>query len=1153
LPFTMPCPPATTTVQSSTLQAEVEKRAQRMALLQAKLQRTRFTLTELQASQQRLRTSTDKVESLNAQLNKDERSKARRASLGALRGELNEALSVMNAASRRVEQMEAITDMLVSQLAEREAQLGEAQEAARCAESQHAQEVAALTGEREGLIDQVASSQERLADLEARDAELGLKLDEAARRAATLGAALRGAEAERDAAVAREREALRGAMAEAQQAQHDLVLQLQAKEEALAAALEQAKMGTPVGEGAKKVLPMAFQRIKCVHLESRAPERPGGLANVLLATQQQLAEEKAQREGAETAAQQAQRERDEAINTLESKISAMDAERQRQVAEKHASLESMVRAAAAATTEAAMKAEALKKLRIEQEALEARLAASEGHGAEVAARLAARDAEVGTLSRQSAAAVTNLERRLEESAARRAELEAALAAARAMATGEGHRADAAAAEIVALRSELAGAGGALEAARAAHARDQEEGAARCEELAARLAEVREAGRQLAELKSGAEARAAALESELEELKQAPPAGTPVGNASKQVVRLSFAKIQEMREREAEQGERVAALEASLEEARAKLAEAQAALQTRETALQAQLEGKDQELAAARTSAAAAAAALHARLDEALAGARVAQEAHAAVQAEPEAHLQSKAALQAEIESLRDTVAHLGTLFYTADATLAAQTAAQEGSETEWVAQLCAARSDRDAAELERAGLERDLQAALERLAAKEAEVEEARGAPTPKGEAAKQVASLSMRRIAELQSELAAHEAAVAAAGERSAALAAELEATRAELAAAQAAAQAESGSLAEELAALRARVAADSENAAVAKTQMETLEAALAAARLEAASLSAARAGAMGDSAPRSPNTAAVAPLQASPAAPVLLPNLLMTCLLGALSFARIAELEEQLADQMRQGEAAQEGTEQARQELASAQAARRAAAESSAEVARLEHELAVSSRQVEEQRALLTHVTEALALQREATSLTQRLGDERAVELAKQLETARRASAESGLRLQQAERELAGAARTKRQHAELSATFSAARAKAEALAVELNALKAEKALRSSSTAQATAEVERARRREQAGERRAEAEAARRIELEAALRASRVEAQRAGRAAEAAEAEAARKLQALASEHSQRERVLRLVASLACGALLALGSAWMVQQGKCE
>lgn len=138
-------------------------------------------------------------------------------------------------------------------------------------------------------------------------------------------------------------------------------------------------------------------------------------------------------------------------------------------------------------------------------------------------------------------------------------------------------------------------------------------------------------------------------------------------------------------------------------------------------------------------------------------------------------------------------------------------------------------------------------------------------------------------------------------------------------------------------------------------------------------------------------------------------------------------------------------------------------------------------------------------------------------------------------------------------RQHAELSATFSAARAKAEALAVELNALKAEKALRSSSTAQATAEVERARRREQAGERRAEAEAARRTELEAALRASRVEAQRAGRAAEAAEAEAARKLQALASEHSQRERVLRLVASLACGALLALGSAWMVQQGKCE
>lgn len=62
-------------VQSPELQAEVEKRAQRMSLLQAKLHRTRFTLTELQASQQRLRTSSDKVESLSAQLGRDERSK----------------------------------------------------------------------------------------------------------------------------------------------------------------------------------------------------------------------------------------------------------------------------------------------------------------------------------------------------------------------------------------------------------------------------------------------------------------------------------------------------------------------------------------------------------------------------------------------------------------------------------------------------------------------------------------------------------------------------------------------------------------------------------------------------------------------------------------------------------------------------------------------------------------------------------------------------------------------------------------------------------------------------------------------------------------------------------------------------------------------
>lgn len=70
-----------------------------------------------------------------------------------------------------------------------------------------------------------------------------LMLDEAAGRAASLSEELRGAEAELDEAAEREREALRAAMAEAQRAQHDLMLQLRAKEEALAAALEQAKVG----------------------------------------------------------------------------------------------------------------------------------------------------------------------------------------------------------------------------------------------------------------------------------------------------------------------------------------------------------------------------------------------------------------------------------------------------------------------------------------------------------------------------------------------------------------------------------------------------------------------------------------------------------------------------------------------------------------------------------------------------------------------------------------------------------------------------------------------------------------------------------------------------------------------------------------------
>lgn len=59
-----------------------------------------------------------------------------------------------------------------------------------------------------------------------------------------------------------------------------------------------------------------------VSITTPPPSHTHPLPDLCRATQQQLAEEKAQREGAETAAQQAQRERDEAINALESKVGA---------------------------------------------------------------------------------------------------------------------------------------------------------------------------------------------------------------------------------------------------------------------------------------------------------------------------------------------------------------------------------------------------------------------------------------------------------------------------------------------------------------------------------------------------------------------------------------------------------------------------------------------------------------------------------------------------------------------------------------------------------------------------------------------------------------------------------------------------------------
>ena len=106
-----------------------------------------------------------------------------------------------------------------------------------------------------------------------------------------------------------------------------------------------ATQGTPVGNGAKIVLPMALERIRDTQQALREQE-----AAVIAARNEmeKLTKETATREAA-----------------LCAKIKEIDNERYRQLAEKQASLESMTRAAAAATKEAAIKQENVMKLTTE--------------------------------------------------------------------------------------------------------------------------------------------------------------------------------------------------------------------------------------------------------------------------------------------------------------------------------------------------------------------------------------------------------------------------------------------------------------------------------------------------------------------------------------------------------------------------------------------------------------------------------------------------------------------------------------------------------------------------------------------------------------------------------------------------------------------
>jgi hypothetical protein len=117
-----------------------------MEALAQQLGRTRHTLGSLRSAQADLHNSAQKVAAAERRL------AGRRSApldVGAVRRELQEATVMMSAAGRRVEQMEAITDLLIEQLHERETELAEMAAARQRAADEHDTEVGARTGSTE--------------------------------------------------------------------------------------------------------------------------------------------------------------------------------------------------------------------------------------------------------------------------------------------------------------------------------------------------------------------------------------------------------------------------------------------------------------------------------------------------------------------------------------------------------------------------------------------------------------------------------------------------------------------------------------------------------------------------------------------------------------------------------------------------------------------------------------------------------------------------------------------------------------------------------------------------------------------------------------------------------------------------------------------
>ena len=335
--------------KSLELKEEVNSRGSKIMILSQKLTRTQHALGNLQKANDEYHSSAKKVVETERKLLKKKASLVLSSKESkSLRHELDAATSMMNAACERVEQIEAITDALIKQLSETEAELAELQDVRSSELVKHSAEVEKLAHERDYLALQLAASNKAVDAMKIKDAELSAKLEKSTDEAHMLSEELQKAgriRAETEESMKKQREKLTNAIKQLEVKQSSLSIQLENKEEELRQALILAKEGTPKGRGAKQVLPMALRRLK--------------------ETQDELKKTQTDREeiiqAFETAKDVAKKREEELLSEM--KKQADDASHC--LDEKEASLQSMIQAAASAAQDAALKQEKISKLTTE--------------------------------------------------------------------------------------------------------------------------------------------------------------------------------------------------------------------------------------------------------------------------------------------------------------------------------------------------------------------------------------------------------------------------------------------------------------------------------------------------------------------------------------------------------------------------------------------------------------------------------------------------------------------------------------------------------------------------------------------------------------------------------------------------------------------